>query len=52
MRDNLQRYGTEDLDDLEPELKRRVTDTMEAMVQRHGYCPSCAKEAVAFLSRR
>jgi hypothetical protein len=51
VRDNLQRHGTEDLDDLDPELKRRVVDTMAAMVERHGYCTSCAKEAVAFLSR-
>lgn len=50
--DNLLRYGTEDLDDLEPDLRQRVVDTMETMVQRHGYCPACAKEAVAFLSRR
>ena len=52
IRDNMQRYGTDDLHDIDAELRRRVVDTMETMVQRYGYCPACAKEAVAFLARR
>lgn len=52
VRDNLIRHGTEDLQDLEVDLRRRVVDTMDAMVNTYGYCPACAKEAVAFLSHR
>ena len=51
VRRNMMRYGTEDLDDLDVDLRRRVTDAMERMVSVHHYCPSCAKEAVAFVSR-
>ena len=51
VRDNLLRYGTDDLQDLEPELRRRVTQTMETMVNQYGYCASCAKEAISFLAR-
>lgn len=51
VRDNLLRHGTDDLQDLEPELRRHVSSTMEALVERHGYCPACAKEAMAFLAR-
>lgn len=51
VRDNLLLWGTEDMDRLAPELRKRVNDTMQVMVDRHGYCPACAKEAVAFVSR-
>ena len=51
VRDNMMRYGTEDLDDLDPDLAKRVVDTMAAMLNDYGYCPECAKEAIAFLSR-
>ncbi len=52
VRSNVLRYGTEDLDALEPELRQRVVDTMEALIERHGYCEACAKEAISFLSRQ
>ena len=52
VRDNLQRYGTDDMNDLEADLRRRVTDTMDTLVERYGYCPDCAKEAIAFFARR
>jgi predicted Ser/Thr protein kinase len=51
VRDNVLRHGTEDLDDLDAELRQRVVATMEALIERHGYCEACAKEAVAYLSR-
>ena len=51
VRDNALRYGTEDLDDLEDELRERVVGTMESLIEQHGYCEACAKEAIAFLSR-
>jgi predicted Ser/Thr protein kinase len=51
VRDNMVRHGTEDLADLDPDLQKRVKDTMDAMLSEHGYCPDCAKDAIAFLSR-
>jgi predicted Ser/Thr protein kinase len=52
VRDAALRYGTEDFEALEPEMRERVTDTMEALIERHAYCEACAKEAIAFLSRQ
>jgi len=52
VRDNFMRHGTDDMQALEPELRRRVDQAMNVMIERFGYCPSCAKEAVAFQSRQ
>lgn len=52
VRNNLLRYGTDDMPDLEPELRRRVTSTMETMLEKYGYCPACAKEAISFLAKQ
>jgi len=51
VRDNMLRYGSEDMGDLDPDLRKRVEDTMHAMLEEHGYCADCAKDAIAFLSR-
>ncbi|MEM7246561.1 MAG: serine protein kinase PrkA [Acidobacteriota bacterium] len=51
VRDNLLLHETDDAEDLEPELRKRVERTMENLRQEHGYCLTCAKEAVAYLSR-
>jgi serine protein kinase len=45
-------YGTEDLEHLDGELRERVVATMEALIERHGYCEACAKDAISFLSRQ
>jgi RNA polymerase-binding transcription factor DksA len=36
---------------LPTELQKRVNATMKLMVERYGYCPQCAKEAVSFVSK-
>ena len=52
VRDNMMRHGTDDLNDLEDGLRRRIVETMETLVEKYDYCEQCAKEAVSFVSRR
>lgn len=52
VQNNLLRYGTDDMPDLEPELRKRVTGTMDTMLSKYGYCPACAKEAISFLAKQ
>jgi predicted Ser/Thr protein kinase len=51
VRTSLLRHGTEDLQDVDADTRKLVVATMDTLIGRHGYCSTCAKEAVAFLTR-
>lgn len=44
-------WGSDDMTTLPGDLRKRVNETMQAMVDRFGYCPACAKEAVSFVTK-
>lgn len=51
VQESLLRYGTEEFDNLDADLRRRVEDTIHKMESSYGYCEHCAKDAISFLLR-
>jgi predicted Ser/Thr protein kinase len=42
-------HGSPSFQALPPHLQAAATGTLDRLVSRHGYCPTCAPDAVAFL---
>jgi predicted Ser/Thr protein kinase len=51
-REDVLRYLSDERAALDDKARRRVEETLQNMRERHGYCESCAQDAVLFLLRR
>ncbi|RME75558.1 MAG: serine protein kinase PrkA [Planctomycetota bacterium] len=49
---DLLRFGTEEWSALTPQRQRQVEHAMQQLIDRHGFCERCAKEAIAFVLKR
>jgi hypothetical protein len=51
-REDVLRYLSDERASLDEKARRRVEETLKNLRERHGYCESCAQDAVLFLLRR
>ena len=52
IQENLLRFGTEEFDNLDPDMQRRVEGTIQKMEGDYGYCQHCAKDAISYLLKK